>query len=353
VTQQRDAAAGGKVVPTLTCIARQAGVSVSTVSKVLNGGTDVAPTTRQAVQHLLTQSGYRRPKASRRAGRSVLVDLLINEVDSGWAMAVISGVEEVVEKTGLSMVLSAAHHRPDSVSRWLDSVLDRGSLGAVVVHSVLTPQQQAELLRRGLPFVLVDPPAAVGELPETVPVVMTGNVEGARVATEHLIDMGHVRIAAVGGPQNVIAARHRLRGYRQALIGAGLPVESALMRSGPFLPSFGATAMEDLLRLPEPPTAVLAGNDQQACGALTTLRRRGIDVPRQMSLVGFDDQDFCGWLVPRLTTVRQPLKEMGTTAAGMLFDLVAGRRVEPTQRELSASLVLRDSTAIAPHFERC
>ncbi|MDQ1286724.1 MAG: LacI family transcriptional regulator, xylobiose transport system transcriptional regulator [Actinomycetota bacterium] len=349
--QQRDSLKDVSTAPTLTGIARQAGVSVSTVSKVLNGGTDVAPATRQTVQTLLTQSGYRRPRASRRACRSALVDLLINEVDSAWAMSVICGVEEVVEKAGFSLVLSAAHHRPDGVRHWLDGILDRGSLGAVVVHSVLTPAQQAELHRRDLPFVLVDPPLPLAGLPPGGAVVAAGNVEGAREATEHLIGLGHVRIAAVGGPQHVVAARDRLDGYRQALAEAGLPLETGLIRSGPFLPSFGALAAGEFLRLPEPPTAVLAGNDQQACGVLSVLRDRGIDVPGQVSLVGFDDQDFCGWLVPRLTTVRQPLLDMGRTAARLLFDLVAGRRSDPLFRELPASLVLRDSTAPSPSFE--
>jgi len=213
----------GDAGPTLAGIARQAGVSVSTVSKVLNGGTDVAPATREAVQRLLTEMGYQRPRASRRVSRGNLVDLLINEIDSAWAMALIGGVEEVVDDAGFSLVLTAAHHRAPVVSRWFESLLDRGSLGAVVMHSDLTDEQQAELLRRGMPFVLCDPPVELSRVPEQIPAVGVANTEGARMATAHLIELGHTRIAAIGGPQRVASARARLAGYRQALADAGIP----------------------------------------------------------------------------------------------------------------------------------
>src|SRR4051794_7721719 len=324
----------GDAGPTLAGIARQAGVSVSTVSKVLNGGTDVAPATREAVQRLLTEMGYQRPRASRRVSRGNLVDLLINEIDSAWAMALIGGVEEVVDDAGFSLVLTAARHRAPVVNRWFESLLDRGSLGAVVMHSDLTDEQQAELLRRGMPFVLCDPPVELSRVPEQIPAVGVANTEGARMATAHLIELGRTRIAAIGGPQRVASARARLAGYRQALADAGIPFDPALVRSGKFQSETGIAAVEELLRLSELPTAILAGNDQQATGALATLRRYQVAVPEQVSVVGFDDQDFCSWTNPGLTTVRQPLGEMGVTAARMLLDLVAGRRLSEMRVEL-------------------
>ena len=325
---------------------------MSTVSKVLNGGTDVAPATREAVQRLLTEMGYQRPRASRRVSRGNLVDLLINEIDSAWAMALVGGVEEVVDDAGFSLVLTAAHHRAPVVSRWFESLLDRGSLGAVVVHSDLTDEQQAELLRRGMPFVLCDPPVELSRVPEQIPAVGLANTEGARMATAHLIELGHTRIAAIGGPQRVASARARLAGYRQALADAGIPFDPALVRSGKFQSETGIAAVEELLRLSELPTAILAGNDQQATGVLATLRRYQVAVPEQVSVVGFDDQDFCSWTNPGLTTVRQPLGEMGVTAARMLLDLVAGRRLSEMRVELPASLVVRASTGPGKQFRK-
>ncbi|MFI5837198.1 LacI family DNA-binding transcriptional regulator [Micromonospora sp. NPDC051300] len=331
---------------TLATIAREANVSVPTVSKVLNGHSDVAPTTRAHVERLLTLHGYQRPRVPRRTSRrGDLLDLVINELDSAWALEILTGVEEVAEEVNMSLVVSAVHNRASLTRRWLDSLISRGSQGAILVLSELAEEQRAELARRTLPFVVVD---GVSLPPPEVPSIGATNFGGGYAATEHLLALGHRRIGVIGGPEQMLCTRARVAGYRAALEASGLPVCRELVRYGDFHHAGGLAAAQRLLALPEPPTAIFAGSDQQATGVYEAVRQVGRSIPHDVSVVGFDDLNFAQWTAPPLTTVRQPLREMGVTAARTLLRIIGGQRLDTHRIELATTLVERESTAPPP-----
>ncbi|WP_410812696.1 LacI family DNA-binding transcriptional regulator [Micromonospora sp. 067-2] len=331
---------------TLATIAREANVSVPTVSKVLNGHSDVSPTTRAQVERLLTLHGYQRPRVPRRSNRrGDLIDLVINELDSAWALEILTGVEEVAEEAGLGLVVSAVHNRASLTRRWLDSLISRGSQGAILVLSELAAQQRAELARRTLPFVVVD---GVSLPPPDVPSVGATNFGGGYAATEHLLHLGHRRIGMIGGPEQMLCTRARVAGYRAALESVGVPTCRELILYGDFHHGGGLAAAQRLLALPEPPTAIFAGSDQQATGVYEAVRQVGRSIPDDVSVVGFDDLNFAQWTAPPLTTVRQPLHEMGVTAARTLLRIISGQRLDSHRIELATTLVRRSSTARPP-----
>jgi LacI family transcriptional regulator, galactose operon repressor len=339
-------------------IAAAAGVSVPTVSKVVNGRPDVAPQTRQAIEKLLVARGYtsNRDNASKRAGSLRdpargnhatapvgLIDLVFVDLGSPWAMAILAGVEEVAYRAGTGVAVSAVHgrHRTRPDDRWLENLAARRCDGVLLILSELTARQQRRLVDLGVPVVIVDP---AGAPPPGIPSVGATNWAGGLSAVEHLVSLGHSRVACIGGPTDVLCSRARVAGYRAAMGAAGLDIPSGYVRYGDFMSGTGYRQTMALLDLPEPPTAIFVCSDQMALGAYEALYERGIRVPDGMSIVGFDDLDEAKWAIPPLTTVRQPLSEMAGMATRMLLALIGGEELETNRVELSTSLVIRQST---------
>ncbi|SMF15502.1 LacI family DNA-binding transcriptional regulator [Streptomyces sp. Amel2xC10] len=331
---------------TLAEIAREAGVSAPTVSKVLNGRADVAPATRTRVEELLRAHGYRRRRAE--AARSPLIDLVFHELESAWAMEVIRGVENVARDAGLSVVLSESAGRLTPGRSWADQVAARRPHGVVLVLSGLDESQRALLTSRSIPFVVMDP---AGDPGADVPSIGATNWQGGLAATRHLVELGHRRIGAISGPPQMMCSRARMDGYRAALETAGLPVDPALIMTGDFHHETGYRLGRELLGRPDRPTAVFAGNDLQALGCYEAARELGLRVPEDVSVVGFDDLPVARWVGPPLTTVRQPLTEMAEAAARLVLELGRAPAVESptaTRIELATSLVVRASTGAPP-----
>lgn len=320
---------------TLASIAAQAGVSLPTVSKVLNGKPDVAPSTRERVQRLLDAHNYQ-PVGLRGTAGQTLVDLVFTALDSAWVVEVIRGVAE----SGLEAVVSSMATAPDG--RWANRLAGGGRRGAILVTSHLTPADLTVLSRAGVPLVVIDPV----DLPSPeVPSVGATNWAGGLAATRHLADLGHTRIAAIGGPPDFLCSRARVDGYRAALERARLPVDDVLIRFGDFYHEGGYREAKALLKLPDRPTAIFAGNDEQALGVIRAAHESGLAVPDDLSVVGFDDLPIAAWSSPPLTTVRQPLADMGRAAGRMLQELIDGRPLENQRLELATPLVARGSTA--------
>jgi DNA-binding LacI/PurR family transcriptional regulator len=321
---------------TIASVADAAGVSVPTVSKVVNGRADVAPDTRERVERVLRESGYKRRSPSRDA-RAALLDVVFNELESPWAMEIVKGVEEVARENELGVVLSA-QEGPGALGRsWVDAVAARRSAGLILVVSELTAEQVARLTARNIPFVVVDP---AGEPAEGVPAVGATNWNGGLTATRHLLELGHRRIGMIGGPPTMLCSRARVDGYRAALETAELPVDPELIRWGNFHLEAGYEHGHALLSLPEPPTAIFAGSDLQAFGVYEAARVLGVEIPTQLSVIGFDDLPMARWVGPPLTTIRQPLTEMAAAAARLVLGQGGEQRIE-----LATSLVVRQSTA--------
>lgn len=328
---------------TLAEIARAAGVSAPTVSKVLNGRGDVAPATRSRVEELLRRHGYQRRRGSMQP--APLLDLVFHELESSWAMEVIRGVENVARDEGLSVVLSESAGRLSPGQTWVDGVLARRPTGVILVLSGLAPAQRAQLISRDIPFVVLDP---AGDPGEDVPAIGATNWQGGLAATRHLLELGHRRIGVIGGPDGIMCSRARIDGYRAALETAGIRYDPALIRGGDFHHEAGYTKGLELLRLPDRPTAVFTGNDLQALGLYEAARELGLRIPRDLSVVGFDDLPLARWISPPLTTVRQPLTEMAEAAARLVLDLSRGRQPSTLRVDLATRLVERASSAAPP-----
>lgn len=328
---------------TISAIAAEAGVSVPTVSRVLNGRGDVSPRTRERVENLLRDHGYKR-RGVRPEVRSGLIDLVFNDLDSPWAVEIIRGVEEASNEAGASTVVSAIHRRAGTTStrQWLDNLRARATDGAILVTTDLDPFLQAELQRLDVPVVVVDP-AGVPDL--EVPTIGATNWMGAVGATEHLTGLGHRRIGFVAGVPGLWCSRARLDGYRAGLDAAGIAFDPALVVEGDFDYESGFRAGCRLLELADRPSAVFAASDQMALGVYEAVRKNGLRVPEDISVVGFDDLPEARWASPPLTTVRQPLAEMGKLAARTILRMLQGEGVESPRVELATRLVPRESTA--------
>lgn len=334
---------GSAPIATIATIADEVGVSVATVSKVLNGRADVSPHTRARVEACLERHRYRR-RPRRQPLASGHVDLVFHEFDSMWAMEIIRGVEAVTAASKIEVVLSQlwGEHRPPQ--EWLDGVLTRRPLGVLFVLCGPTQAQQQQLRRQRIPFVVVDTDSATAAW---VPTVGCNNWNGGLIAAGHLLELGHRRIAVISGPEDVLCSRARVAGFRFAHDEAGVAVDPGLVRYGNFTVSAGYEQGTELLARADRPTAIFAGSDMQAMGVLRAARRLGLDVPRELSVIGYDNLPLAAWTDPALTTVNQPLQDMAGTAARMLLDLARGAGPATSRIDLVTELVVRESTAPA------
>ena len=316
-------------------------MSLPTVSKVVNGRPDVAPDTRARVERLLGESRYQR-RGTRRGRRAGLIDLIFNGLDSPWAVEILRGVEAYCTAHALGVAVSAVRHGNARPASWTSALASHDTDGVILVTSELTMSQLSQVREGSIPLVVVDP----ANMPDPdVPSVGATNWAGGMAATDHLLGLGHRRIGAITGPADYLCSRARVDGYRSALERADAPFDPGLLRHGDFQHEGGFQRGGELLDLDQPPTAIFAGSDQQALGVYEAARQRGLRIPQDLSVVGFDDLPAARWVSPPLTTVRQPLAEMGRVAAEMLGDLIEGVPLRSQRVELLTELIVRESTA--------
>ena len=234
---------------TLAQVADQAGVSISTVSKVLNGREDVARKTRLRVERLLEHHGYRR--GSRSGPDAPLIETVLHEIESLWTMELIRGVESVAKANGASLVLTESGTRHSPGPEWISGVLRRRPLGVVLLFSSMPPEYKKRLRSRSIPFVIIDP---AGDPEPDVPSVGSANWSGGLAATRHLIDQGHRRIAIITGPADMLCSVARLDGFRSAMSMAGLDVEPSYVSYGDFHVDGGFERAMELLGRARPPS---------------------------------------------------------------------------------------------------
>jgi LacI family transcriptional regulator len=337
--------ADGRGSATIATIADEVGVSVTTVSKVLNGRSDVAPGTRARVEASLERHRYRR-RPRRQPTRTQQLDLVFHELDTAWSIEIIRGVEAVSAAAQVDVVLSqlGGEHRPSQ--QWLDRVLARPTLGVLFVLCHPTQSQRRQLQRQRIPFVVVDTDSATSA---SVPTVGSNNWNGGLIAVRHLLELGHRRIAIISGPADVLCSQARVAGFRSAHDEAGIQVDPDLVRYGAFAAQTGHEHGMALLARADRPTAIFAGSDMQAIGVLRAARQHGLDVPGELSVIGYDNLSMAAWTGPGLTTVNQPLRDMAGIATRMLLDLAHGADLVTTRIDLVTELVVRESTAPPPH----
>ncbi|MEU6228815.1 LacI family DNA-binding transcriptional regulator [Streptomyces sp. NPDC047042] len=336
-TDERSTGGSGKgpAAVTIAYIAESAGVSVPTVSKVLNGRSGVSDETRARVEELIHRYGYRKPPKN----RSKLVELVFRELENMWAVEIIRGVERVARKNKVGVLVSEFGLQ-DTPARTIDETVDRRPQ-CVLSVAQLSEEERDRLTAKGIPFVVFDPNE---ELPDDVPFVGATNWRGGQAATRHLIGLGHRRIAMISGPDHPFCLA-RLAGYTSALTEAGLPVDPDLVVRTLLTREDGRTAAHELLSRPDRPTAVFTANDMQALGVYRAARELGLGIPQDLSVVGFDDVPAVAWVDPPLTTVHQPLAEMAAAATEMALALGRGEDVPQVGVEIATTLTVRESTA--------
>jgi len=333
------------VAPRVTIreIADRAGVSIATVSRVLNGRDDVAPETRELVSRVIHENRYTANRSARSlsGGRTGLVGVVVPLVYPAYFSGILAGAAEGLGEQGIQIVLSPTMNELEREISLVDRMHGLTD-GALFILPQESSEELTRLLDRGYRFVVLDP---LQPLDERIPSVSAANTSGADQAMRHLLHLGHRRIAQITGPLGWVATEGRRRGYRAALASAGVLPDPALeVASIPEIEP-GRAAAEQLLDLAERPTAIFAFNDDIAIGAIQAARARGLRVPEDLSVVGFDDVEHATIVTPMLTTVRQPLAEMGRTAVSLLMRLLEGQRFETLHIELATRLVVRDSTA--------
>lgn len=332
---------------TLATIAASAGVSVATVSKVVNGREDVSAETRALVEELLVQHEYSPPSTRRAATGSALVEFLIDGDFSSYATAVVDGVVEAATGADASVVVGVLRDQrngryPSPPRSWARGLAAAGRTGVIVVTGELTGAHVDALAAVNLPLVVIDPL----NLPRReVTSVGSTNFTGGLTATNHLLAQGHRQIAWVGGPPGSQCNQARLHGYRAAMESAGLvPVAEHVLNSD-FQYEAGRRLGAQLLAGPDRPTAVVGGCDSIALGVMEAARAQGLRVPDDLSVTGFDDTELAAMAAPPLTTIRQPLREMGRVALRTVLRMAGGERLDSHHVELATELVVRGSTA--------
>ena len=327
---------------TIRDVSQLAKVSQATVSRVLNGTVPVSTTKRTAVLAAIEQLGYQ-PNAFARSlatNRSQAIGALVSELSSAAYGDIIRGIESVVEARGMHMVVSSGHARSDLERRSFEFLKERRTDALIVqIDATGDDELAAWVEQASLPvFVVGRHIPAIGDR-----CVYLDNGAGGALATRYLIERGHRHIAHIAGLMRIPDARDRLAGYREALAEHGIKYDEALVAEGGFVEEGGYRAMQQLLAREISFTAVFAGNDQSAAGALKALREAGLNVPDDVSLVGFDDLFIAHYLYPALTTVRQPFAEMGQAAAWLALNALGIGQEEEVTRRFDPVLSERDS----------
>ncbi|GEM83523.1 LacI family DNA-binding transcriptional regulator [Meiothermus hypogaeus] len=324
---------------TLSDVAREAGVSPSTVSRVINGTARVDASKRDAVLKAIERLNYQ-PNIMAQGlaqGRSLTVGVITQEISSPYYGEMLRGVEQALEATPYHPIFASGHWRADQEEAALKVLVGRRVDALVVMDSSVPEERLLELVKK-MPVVVI------GRQIEGLSCLSIDNAQGAYEGTRHLIELGHRRIAHIAGPHSHPDAIERLEGYRAALQDADVPFDPALVVEGDYLEPSGVLAVESLLARGALFTAIFAANDQMAYGANVALYRRGIRVPHDVSLVGFDDLLSSSYFSPPLTSVRQPSQEMGWEAARWVLAMLEGKSYTP--RPLSTRLIVRESTTL-------
>jgi LacI family transcriptional regulator len=343
VSEQPNGSASRPSRVTIREIAELAGVSIATVSRVVNGRGDVSDETREIVQRVVREHGYSANRSARglSAGRTGFVGVTIPKVHPVYFSSILSGAAEALSEQDMRIVLCPTEHEHDREVSLLERLMHGTTDGALLVLPEETNDELESLLNHGYRFVVVDP---LKPLKERIPAVSAANSSGANQAIKHLLGLGHRRIGAITGPAGWLATDERRGGYHAALASAGIMPDPALEVASDFQVEGGIEAAGRLLDAAERPSAIFAFNDNLAIGAMHAARARGLRLPEDLSIVGFDDLEWAQHVTPPLTTVRQPLAEMGRMAVSLLTRLLDNQSFEALHVELATRFIVRGST---------
>jgi len=330
---------------TIKDIAKKAGVSTATVSKVMNGYDDIGEETKLKVQRIIKENNYR-PNAnaqSLRTKKSFLVGLFFKDhQDSGlkhpFFRGIISGMEDTLIENNYDMILFAANWE-DQFS-YLDKCQFRNVDGAVLMGVPKNDPKLPELIEAGIPLVFID----VDIEDKRVSYIISDNIDGAKKAVRHLAELGHEKIAIITGEAITVPTQMRLKGYREEMEAQNASINEDWIIEGRFSVDGGYEAMQKLLKIEDRPTAIFCQGDEIAIGAMKAIKEAGLKVPDDFSIVGFDDIEISQYLNPALTTIRQQKEEMGIEAADMIIKLINHKEEKVEPEVIKTKLIERSTT---------
>ena len=331
---------------TIRDVAARAGVSSTTVSHVINNTRPVSAEVRSRVEAAMAELGFQ-PNAlarSLRRKQTHTLGMIVPDSANPFFAEVGRGIEDTTFASGYSIILCNSDGDRNRELLYLDLLVQKQVDGVLLVPTGDHAELAARLRTRNIPVVVID--RDVSDAP--IDRAHIDNVAGGCVATRHLLDLGHRRIGYIGGPPHLSPVPGRGAGYLRALEEAGIPIDDRLIVAGSFQDVGGYEGTQSLLALPDRPTAIFAGNDLMAIGALAAARDANIAVPAELSIVGFDDIHLAAYINPPLTTIAQPKYELGVIAAELLLARLSDPDLPPQRRLLQAHLVVRHSTAPPP-----
>ena len=331
---------------TIRDVARASGVSYATVSRVLSGYEFVKEATRSRVMEAVENLNYvaNLPARSLAGGRSRIIGLLVPNLDNSYVGTITQGIDQELARANYDLMLYTSHRQPSKESFYVSTIAN-GLTDGLLLIAPLVPTTYLDALReQNLPYVLIDQ----SDTTEKSCVVEATNWHGAYEATRYLNQLGHTRIAFVTGSLAVRSAIDRLHGYKAALADGDIPVREDLVVEGDYQQQTGYEVTKKLLKSVDPlPTAIFAANDLSAFGAMDAAREHGFHIPNDISIIGFDDVPQASFVYPKLTTVRQPLEQMGRVAVKMLLEQIENQSWLPQRVALATQLIIRDSCGAA------
>lgn len=331
---------------TIRDVARASGVSYATVSRVLSGYEFVKEATRSRVMEAVEDLGYvaNLPARSLAGGRSRIIGLLVPNLDNSYVGTITQGIDQELARANYDLMLYTSHRQPSKESFYVSAIANGLTDGLLLIAPLVLTTYLDELREQNFPYVLIDQ----SDTTEKSCVVEATNWHGAYEATRYLNQLGHTRIAFVTGSLAVRSAIDRLHGYKAALADCDIPVREELVIEGDYQQQTGYEITKKLLKSVDPlPTAIFAANDLSAFGAMDAAREQGLHIPKDISIIGFDDVPQASFVYPKLTTVRQPLEQMGRVAVKMLLEQIENQRRLPQRVALATQLVIRDSCGAA------
>lgn len=330
---------------TIMDVARVSGVSSATVSRVLSGYEFVRETTRSRVMEAVEHLGYVANLQARSlaGGRSQIIGLLVPNLDNGYVGTITGGIDRELARVNYDVMLYTSHRHPGKESLYVSAIANGLTEGLLLIAPLVPATYLDALREQNFPYVLIDQTDAA----ENSNVVEATNWQGAYDATHYLIELGHTRIAFIAGTSAVRSAVDRLEGYKAALADSDIHFREEWVMEGDYQQQTGYTATKTLLQsLDTPPTAIFASNDLSAFGAMDAARECGLRIPDDISIIGFDDVPQASFVYPKLTTVRQPLEQMGQVAVRMLLAQIESQSCPPQRVTLTTQLIIRDSCGL-------
>ena len=330
---------------TITDVARRAGVSVTTVSHVINGTRFVSDELRLRVTAAMEELRYRPNYMARslRSGETKIIGLVVPDNSNPFFAEISRVIEDVGFENGYSVILCNSDGDLNKEQAYINLLISKQVDGVIFIASGSKQDLLEELITNKIQVIVAD-----RKIPQSMAdVVLVNNEQGGYIASGHLVALGHERIGCISGPSDLTPSADRVKGYERALSEANIPIQDELIVAGDLRYQGGEKAMQRLLELNTPPTAVFASNDMMAIGAMRAIHNAGLRIPEDVSLVGFDDIPLAAALFPALTTVSQPMTELAQLTAKRLIDRIQNseENFNPQQYILETELIVRDSCA--------